>query len=233
MNARDFEEVVAAQLEREGYRVELGPGKGDWGVDLFAERDGSRYAVQAKMYGRTPRPINRQMVMELHGAAAFFDCAGSMLATNGGRVLEDARRVADKLGIAILDVPDTPTADDRRGTAAGRSQSSQPDFATIWERYVMPLEGRTLTRSNGESNEIVTVDWAGVERVTSNGRRQRIGIEVFRWTIERLLETGCVTRSAINDHYVGRASSGIVLILGQVPLFELTANPVKLQLRGR
>ena len=43
------------------------------------------------------------MVMELHGAAGYFDCAGAMLATDG-RVLADASEVAQKLGIRIIDM---------------------------------------------------------------------------------------------------------------------------------
>lgn len=237
MTPREFEEVVAARLQSEGYATELGPGMSDYGVDVFATRDGERYAVQAKMFGDTTRPVNRQMVMELHGAAAYFDCAGAMIATDG-RILADAAAVAQKLGIRILDMsgtwagqPGPPTSD--RGSQESPEPAGGLDFATIWERYVMPLAGATLTRPDGSPNTIVKVDWSGVERITSNGKRGRIKIEIFKWAVDRILRDGSVTRTEINDEYQGRASSGVVLILAQVPLFRLSDQPLTLRLRGR
>ncbi len=101
------------------------------------------------------------------------------------------------------------------------------------ERHVMPLAGVTLTRPDGSSNTIVKVDWSGVERVTSNGERGRIKIEIFKWAVDRILRNGSVTRTEINDEYQGRASSGVVLILAQVPLFELSDQPLTLRITGR
>ncbi len=229
MNPREFEEAVAARLQQEGYASELGSGASDYGVDVFAARDGRRYAVQAKMFGGTSRPVNRQMMMELHGAAAYFGCAGAMLATDG-RVLADAAEVARKLGIRIIDMggawtersaPHAFESRNRPGSVGG-----DVDFAAIWSRYVMPLAGATLTRPDGSSNSIVTVDWSGVERITSNGERGQIKIEIFEWAVNRILQDGCVSRAAIDDQYQGRASSGVVLILAQVPLFELRGRPL-------
>lgn len=235
MTPREFEEAVAARLRQEGYTTELGKGVGDYGVDVFATRDGRRYAVQAKMFGGTSRPVNRQMVMELHGAAAYFDCAGAMLATDG-RILGDAAEVAEKLGIRIIDMGGAWSERSAPAPAGSRylSGSSEEvvDFDTIWSRYVMPLAGATLRRPDGSSNTIVTVDWSGVERITSNGERGRIKIEIFEWAIERILQDGFVSRSSINDQYQGRASSGVVLILAQVPIFELSDRPLALRLRS-
>lgn len=77
------------------------------------------------------------------------------------------------------------------------------------------------------------MDWSGVKRRTSNGREQFIKIEIFRWAVGQLLLGRSVLRSEINDEYVGRASSDIVLILSKVPLFEYLSNPIRLVLRGR
>lgn len=237
MTPREFEAAVAARLRAEGYETELGPGTSDYGVDVFATLGGKRYAVQAKMFGGTSRPVNRQMVMELYGAAAYFDCTGAVMATDG-RILADASEVARKLGISILDMggatiehPDEATPDG--GPAASHEPAGGLDFAAIWERYVMPLAGATLTRPDGSSNTIVKVDWSGVERITSNGERGHIKIEIFRWAINRILRDGLVTRAAINDEYQGRASSGVALILAQVPIFESGGRPLTLRLTER
>lgn len=232
MNPREFEEAVAQQLRREGYQTELGSYAGDFGVDIIASRGAERLAVQAKMYGHTSRPVNRQMVMELYGAAAYFDCTGSVIATDG-RVLADAIEVADKLGVRLLYMRGEGVESELRpsrpsGAGAG---SEGLDFEGIWERFVIPLQGLTLVRGDGGTNIIERVDWSGVQRISSSGRRSRIKIEIFRFAIGRILTTGSVTRSEINDNYVGRASSGVVLILAQVPLFELLTNPLRLALR--
>jgi hypothetical protein len=234
MTPREFEEAVAALLRSEGYETELGAYVGDWGVDVVATRGDERLAVQVKMYGGTSRPVNRQMVMELHGAAAYLDCTGAVIATDG-RILPDAADVAAKLGIRVLDMGGVVVEAHELGTS-GPSLVGAPnrdlEFEQIWERYVMPLQGRTLARPDGTSNVIEKVDWSGVERITSNGRRGRIKIEIFRFAIDRIIAAGSITRTEINDNYVGRASSGVILILSQVPLFQLQESPLTLRLRA-
>jgi restriction system protein len=231
MDPLSFEELVAAKLRAEGYRTERTATTNDWGVDIFATRDAERIAVQVKKY-RGARPVNRQMVFELYGASRYFECTGAMIATDG-HLRPDARRAADKLGVRILDLDAGPFDDELApprqtrvvGTAAARPPGA--NFESIWRTYVMPLAGRTLANERGLTNRILGVDWGGVRRVSSTGARSRIPIEPFRWAVEMILEFGEVSRQEINEQYAGRASSGIQLILAQVPLFEV------LTVRGR
>ena len=54
LSPRDFEEYIAALLSDMGYKnVELTPYSNDKGVDVLAEKDGLRYAVQCKRYKGT------------------------------------------------------------------------------------------------------------------------------------------------------------------------------------
>ena len=225
MSSREYEQLVAETLEAEGYRTQLGPYNRDLGVDVFAQKGTERLAVQAKMYSGAKRKVNHECVMQLHGAAGYFDCTGAVLATDSV-LTKEASLVAEKLSIRVMKLP----------AAAGRSSrrvaNSTVDFDTVWERYVMPLVGRTLTRKTGETNTVVSVDWAGLERITSSGKRQFIKIEIFRFAIDRVLRDGAITRDEINQHYPGRASSGITLVLGQVPLFEVGGRPQTVRLKG-
>ena len=91
------------------------------------------------------------------------------------------------------------------------------------------MQGKTLTRDNGETNEIVKVNWSEVERLTSNGNKGKIKVEIFKQAINKLLADGSITRDYINQNYVGRASSGVILILSQVPFFKLTDKPTGLK----
>ena len=102
-------------------------------------------------------------------------------------------------------------------------------FEQIWENHIVPLQGKTLTRNNGETNQILKADWSGVERLTSNGNKGKIKIEIFKQAINKLLTDGFITRDYINQNYVGRASSGIILVLSQVPYFKLTNKPTGLK----
>jgi hypothetical protein len=223
MDPGTFERIVASRLEADGYAATLTPSTNDWGVDIFAERAGERLAVQVKMY-RGARAVNRQMIFELYGASRFFDCTGAVIATDG-EIRRDARTAAEKLGVRVLQwtddmdsaVEDLVQAQKRPATA----RLSDPTFEQIWATYVMPLAGRTLVGDRGLRNTILSVDWGGVRRVSSTGAPSRIPIEPIRWAIETILEFGSVTRGQIDEQYAGRASSGIQLILEQVPLFNV------------
>ena len=101
MNPRQFEELVCEYYRNQGYEAKTTPYSNDYGIDVFAIKGKEKLAIQAKMYGNSTRKINRQMVMELHGAKDFFDCTKAVIATDG-IFLQDALVVAEKLKIEIL-----------------------------------------------------------------------------------------------------------------------------------
>lgn len=219
MTPDEYERHVAAVLAAEGWKTTVVGRVGDHGIDVIAERDGRRVGVQAKTWDGANRKINGRLVMTVYGAAAFHDCPEALIATDAA-VLPDARQVAAKLGVEIRHLP-------ARSLRTGGLAAAEPPgltFGYVWTEHVAPLAGRTLTRENGSSNEIVAVDGGGITRRTSNGRIQHIEIEIFRWAIERLLHGATVTREEINEQYEGRASSGIMLVLSSLPVFE----PLKL-----
>ncbi len=222
MTPKQYEKRVALYFEEKGYKVELTNFTNDYCVDVFAQNDSEKIAIQAKMYGNSARKINRIMVMELHGAKDFFNCDRAMFATNG-KVLQDAKKVADKLRIEInyLDFTDSNIEND----------NSELDFDQIWEKYIIALEGKKLYRENGDFNIIKKVDWGEIKRITSKGKTQHIEIEIFKQTINHILNYGCITRKYINEEYSKRASSGVVLILSQVPFIKLDlSKPMSLKL---
>ncbi len=222
MTPRQFEELVCEHFRNKGYEAKTNSYVGDYGVDVFATKGKEKIAVQAKMYGSGTRKINRQMVMELHGAKDYFDCTKAIIATDG-ILLADALEVANKLKIEILNI------DSSVPLTSKKSLPSDKTFDSIWEKYIIPLQGKTLTRDNGETNEIVKVNWSEVERLTSNGNKGKIKVEIFKQAINKLLADGSITRDYINQNYVGRASSGVILILSQVPFFKLTDKPTGLK----
>ena len=219
MTPDQYEKYVANYFQNKGYKVKQTPYSNDYGVDVFAEKNKEKIAIQAKMFGNSNRKINRQMVMEFYGAKDFFNCNKGIIATDG-EIIQNAKDVADKLGIEILFI-----------YPQSHVPKNNSQFDEIWENYVMPLEGKTITRNNGKINIILEVNWGGINRITSNGNQQKIDIEIFKKTINHILENGSITRQEINGEYSKRASSGIVLILSQLPMIHLNnTRPISIEL---
>ena len=219
MTPDQYEKYVANYFHNKGYKVKQTPYSNDYGVDVFAEKNKEKIAIQAKMFGNSNRKINRQMVMEFYGAKDFFNCNKGIIVTDG-EIIQNAKDVADKLGVEILFI-----------YPQSHVPKNKSQFDEIWENNVMPLEGKTITRKNGKINTILEVNWGGINRITSNGNQQKIDIEIFKKTINHILENGSITRQEINDEYSKRASSGIVLILSQLPMIHLNnTRPISIEL---
>ena len=219
--------------------VTLTPQSGDYGIDVFADRDNERIAIQAKMYGGTARKINRTVVMELEGARKFADCTAAAIVTDGN-VLADARAVADKLGIAIIYLaPETASrVTSVHATDPGNDKPSNIggsiSFDQIWHDYVMPLRGKNIELMSGDTNRILSVDQGSIKRISKNGCESYIPIEPFRFAVNRLLSVGRVTAQDILDSDKGRYSRGVFAILARVPLFELEkSTPPALRYRKK
>lgn len=228
MTPSQYEHAVASYFRAQGYDAQVTPYNNDFGVDLFATKGPNKIAVQAKMYGGSARAVNRETVLILQGAKDYFECQSAVLVTDG-RVTESARKVAGKLRIEILNFSGEQIA---VATGIWDDEVPKSRFDLIWEEHVMPLAGRTISNSRGLTNTILKVDWGGVERVTENAKPNRLSIEAFRRTVVHLLREGSVTRKVINEEYVSRGSSGVMLILSQVPLFEYRKHPIQqLQLK--
>ena len=151
MNSFEYEHIVAEYYENLGFKTKVSQKSNDYGLDVLATKGKTKIAIQAKMFGSSSRPVNRQMIMELQGVMNFFDCTQAVLATDG-RVLENAKEVADKLNIEIKYIPAIRSKKTNLKVIGGI-------FESIWEQYVIPLEGKTIKRYDGKTNKILSVDW--------------------------------------------------------------------------
>lgn len=135
-----------------------------------------KIGIQAKMYGQSNRSVNRRVIMELYGAAAYQDCTKAVLATDGD-IMPDAVMVAEKLGIEIILTTD--------GEAAARSFSSQTEipsqteekssdnipvlsFDEAWGKYIIPLAGQTLRNSRGTNYILLQLFGNSMHRIFEN-----------------------------------------------------------------
>ena len=220
MTPDQYEKFVADYFKAKNYKVKQTPYSNDYGVDVFAEKDDEKIAIQAKMYGDSSRKINRQMIMEFYGAKDYFDCDKGIIVTDG-EIINNAQEVAEILGIEVLFL----------SPSDNNFEMKKTKFDKIWENHIKPLEGKTIYRENGKTNKIIRVDSGCIERETSNGNKQKIDIEIFKNTINHIFKFGSITRQKINEEYSKRASSGITLILTQLPMFKLNRErPMSIEL---
>lgn len=233
MNPQEFEALVAEHFKAQGYETKQTPYSGDWGIDVIATKGDEKVAVQAKMYGDSTRKVNRVAMMQLYGAMAYQDCTRAVMVTNG-ECMEDALMVADKLNIEVVYLHgisyqvNKPRAMEPQTKVVSNATRIMP-FNNVWERYIMPLQGKVL-KDGKKENAIIKVDWGGITRITSKGKEGKMSFEDLRMAYSLLERKGSVERSEIN-HFANRCSSGIVLVLSQVPFIGVRNNPITLYVK--
>ena len=100
MEGLDFEYWCADLLTKLGYtQVEVTRGSGDQGVDVLAQKDGIKYAIQCKCYssnlGNTP-------VQEINTGKVIYHCHVGVVMTNR-YFTEGAKEAAEATGVLLWD----------------------------------------------------------------------------------------------------------------------------------
>lgn len=108
----DYEVYVANVLKRQGFhKIEFTAKTGDYGVDLLASRDGSRYAIQCKYYTGA---VGGFAVQQAVAGMAYYGCERAMVVTNS-RLTKGALKLAEANDVEVLEYID-------------------PERLTFWER---------------------------------------------------------------------------------------------------
>ena len=238
MTPEQYEHFIGEKFKENGYEVVVSPLSNDWGLDVIATKGQEKLGIQAKMYGHSNRKVNKSAIMELASAAKYQDCTKAILATNG-EVMSDAIKVAEKLGVEIQNITiDEKVRNiigekiniDNKDIIKNENTNGYPPFGAVWETYIKPLEGKTLYNTRG-SNKILKVDNGGITRISSTGKTGKIQIEGFRFAYNELLKNGKVKREYINQNFAKRCSSGIVLVLLEIPFIEGDSSEIRLKTR--
>ena len=99
-----FERLAAHAYRRQGYRVEQrGGAKADGGIDLIAEKNGERMAVQCKFW--RAQDVGVRPVRELVGAMTDHGLASGVILTLTG-FTNDARELASRQRIILMQEAD-------------------------------------------------------------------------------------------------------------------------------
>lgn len=100
MDGHKFEHFCAQILSRNGFvNVQVTPGSGDQGVDIIAEKDGVKYAIQCKRYAS---PLGNTPVQEVHAGKTFYGCHVGVVMTNSTFTL-GAINLATATGVLLWD----------------------------------------------------------------------------------------------------------------------------------
>lgn len=100
MDGHSFEYFCADVLSRNGYSdVKVTQGSGDQGVDILAERDNIKYAIQCKHYSQ---PVGNKAVQEIYTGMRFYRCHVGIIMTNN-YFTQSAKDLAKENGIVLWD----------------------------------------------------------------------------------------------------------------------------------
>jgi restriction system protein len=101
---RQFEELVAELLDRQGFDVTLTPPSRDGGIDIYARRveplGSSLYVVECKRYG-PEQPIGPDLVRTLYGVVERVRATRGILATTSFFTLGARKEAAGDLAYRI------------------------------------------------------------------------------------------------------------------------------------
>ena len=80
MEGHEFEYWCANLLKQIGFsEVQVTPGSGDQGVDIIAAKDGEKYAIQCKRYGK---PLGNKSIQEVYTGRTIYGCDKAAIMTN-------------------------------------------------------------------------------------------------------------------------------------------------------
>lgn len=104
ISPREFEEFVDYLYGLMGYKTELTPDGPDDGIDVFAEKGGVRFGIQAKHY-KDGHTVGSPDIHKLHGSCAHKRCSEGICITNS-RFTERAFTAAKACKIQLIDGED-------------------------------------------------------------------------------------------------------------------------------
>jgi DNA segregation ATPase FtsK/SpoIIIE-like protein len=100
MDGHEFEAFCADLLQKNGYtKVRNTTGSGDYGVDIFAEKDGITYAIQCKRFSSN---IGNKAVQEIFSGKNFYKCDKGAVLTNQ-YFTSAAKKTAEHTGVILWD----------------------------------------------------------------------------------------------------------------------------------
>ena len=99
MKGLDFEVFIGELLTQHGYKTQNIKGSGDFGVDVIAEKNGTKYAVQVKRYKSN---VSRTAISDAVAGKFHWDCEKAWVITNS-YFTSDAKLLATSTDCKLTD----------------------------------------------------------------------------------------------------------------------------------
>ena len=99
MSGSEFEHYIAKLFKSFGYKTEVTKTSGDQGIDVIAEKNGIKYAIQAKCYNS---PVGNHAIMEAVAGAKYYDADQIIVITNN-TFTKSAIELAQKNNVHLWD----------------------------------------------------------------------------------------------------------------------------------
>lgn len=99
MTGEDFEKLLKAYFEDEGYKVSLTPKTNDYGADLILRKKKETIVVQAKRYNSK---VGNKAVQEIVSAKPIYKATKAIVVTNN-YFTKNAINLAKANDVALLD----------------------------------------------------------------------------------------------------------------------------------
>ncbi len=94
----EFEHYIAHLLRIQGYQAEVTPPSSDKGVDVIAQKEGRRFAVQVKRYDGK---VSQDAVMQVIAGQSYYACDVAMVVTNS-HFNQNAVEYAERTGCILV-----------------------------------------------------------------------------------------------------------------------------------
>lgn len=179
MSGLEFEEYTAWLLRKLGYsEVTVTKASGDQGIDVLANKDGTRYAIQCKNY---THKLDNTSVQEAYAGKTFYNCDFGVVITNR-TFTQGAQELANSIGVLLWDRSVLQDMISR----ANRKRHFKCNFAENMSNGERPIPATNATE----------IDTTIIENLTSN---LSAGIEdgLLPSAVDVILETGQASISAI------------------------------------
>lgn len=99
MNGFEFEEYAKIFFTSKGFEVSITQKSGDYGADLIIEKDGIKWAVQAKRYSHKVSP---KAIQEVVSSKAYYACEKACVITNS-YFTQAAQKLAQANEVILID----------------------------------------------------------------------------------------------------------------------------------
>ena len=102
----EFENWVTRFFQAQGYRAYTTQKSGDYGIDVIAEKNHQKIAIQVKKYNQ---PVGIKAVQEAISGANYYDCHEAWVITSADKFTTAAQNLANKSRVKLITRSDLST----------------------------------------------------------------------------------------------------------------------------